>query len=158
MSEETKSPKPSRPPRMDSNSMGHPVFGDLLVESFPQHRLPTFLQVLNRVRFLKKNQVSNRENPLRSIYNIVANEVSLIYKEAFVLPVLNDHSLTTKFQTDIEKKLKYVQSNLRESSAMHSNAKQCEAMQSNAKQCKAMRSNAKQCKAMQSNAKTCFDN
>ena len=109
MSEETNSPKTSRPPRMDSNSMGHPVFGDLLVESFSPHRLPTFLQVLNRVRFFK-SQPRNREDPLRPIYKLVASELSSIWKEAFVVPVIGDHNLATKLQTEIEKKLNHVQS------------------------------------------------
>ena len=102
------SPPTSKSPRMDHNMMGHPVFGDYLEEKLPDVRLPTFLQVLNRVRFLKRN--ANRGDSLRSIYNIVAEEVSLIWKEAFVVPVLNNLALAQKMQTEIEQKLKHIQS------------------------------------------------
>ena len=110
MSEETNSPKTSRPPRIDSNSMGHPVFGDVLAENFPPHRLPTFLQVLNRVRYFKSQL--NSGHSLRSNYNLVASELSPIWKEAFVVPIPNDFALTTKLQTEIEKKIKFIQNNL----------------------------------------------
>ena len=110
MAEETTSSKTPRPPRLDANSMGHPVFGDLLAE-FPKHRLPTFLQVLNRVRYFK-SRPRNREDPLRSIYKLVAKELSLIWKESFVVPVIGDHNLVTKLETEIEKKLNYVRGTL----------------------------------------------
>ena len=97
-------------PRMDHNMMGHPVFGDL-VEKFPVFRFPTFLQVLNRVRFLKNQQV-NRLDSFRPIYNLVACELDSIWNEAFVVPVVNSHALATKIEKEIEKKLKYVRSNL----------------------------------------------
>ena len=104
MAEET--PPTTSKSRMDSNRMGHPVFGDLL-EKFPGNRLPTFLQVLNRVRFLK-SQASSPRDPLRGIYNLVATELSTIWMEAFVVPILNIHNLTTNLQTNIEKKINSV--------------------------------------------------
>ena len=100
-------PTTSKSPRFDSNMMGHPVFGDL-AEKLPQFRLPTFLQVLNRVRFLKKNQLSNRESSLRPIYNLVASELDTIWNDAFVIPVINSHSLATKLEREIEKKFQFV--------------------------------------------------
>ena len=105
MAEEPTTSKKS--PRFDSNMSGHPVFGDL-AEKLPQFRLPTFLQVLNRVRFLKKNHRFNRESSLRPIYNLVATELEAIWKDAFVVPVVNSHSLATKLEREIEKKIQYV--------------------------------------------------
>ena len=105
MAEEPTTSKKS--PRFDSNMSGHPVFGDL-AEKFPQFRLPTFLQVLNRVRFLKKNQLSNRESTLRPIYNLVASELDTLWNDAFVVPVINSHSLATKLEREIEKKIDFV--------------------------------------------------
>ena len=105
-------PKTSKKsPRMDHNMMGHPVFGDL-VEKFPEFRFPTFLQVLNRVRFLKKNQHLNRLDSFRPIYKLVACELDTIWNEAFVVPVVNSHSLATKIEKEVEKKLKFVTGNL----------------------------------------------
>ena len=83
-----------------------------MVEKFPEFRFPTFLQVLNRVRFLKKNQLVNRLDSLRPIYNLVACELDTIWNKAFVVPVLNSHSLATKIEKDIEKKLNHVSRNL----------------------------------------------
>ena len=103
-------PTTSKAPRFDSNMMGHPVFGDL-AEKLPQFRLPTFLQVLNRVRFLKSIQ-QNRLDSLRPIYNVVANELSSIWTEAFVVPVPTNQNLATRLEREIEKKLLSVRSNL----------------------------------------------
>ena len=101
----------SKSPRIDSNMMGHPVFGNLLENPLPQNRLPTYLQVLNRVRFLK-SQRSHRLDPVRPIYNLVGNELSTIWKDAFVVPVLNPVPLATKLERDIEKKINSVSSNI----------------------------------------------
>ena len=97
----------SKSPRIDSNMMGHPVFGNLLENPLPQNRFPSYLQVLNRVRFLK-SQRSHRLDPVRPIYNLVGNELSTIWKDAFVVPVVNSHSLATKLEREIEKKIQYV--------------------------------------------------
>ena len=107
---EDQPPRTPKSPHVDSNMMGHPVFGDL-EEKFPQYRLPTFLQVLNRVRCLKSLQ-GNRLDSNRTIYNIVASELSLIWKEAFVVPILDLVPLATRIGRDIEKKMLYVRSNL----------------------------------------------
>ena len=97
--------------RLDSNMTGHPVFGDPL-EKLPQFRLPTFLQLLNRARFLKKTQHLNREDSLRpTVYNVVASELETVWMEAFVVPVIDYKSLAGKLQREIEAKLKYVSKN-----------------------------------------------
>ena len=95
--------------RLDSNSMGHPVFGDPL-DKFPQFRLPTFLQLVNRARFLKKTLL-NREDSLRPIYNTIASELETIWKEAFVVPVKDFQPLAQKLQKEIEKEIKHVSKN-----------------------------------------------
>ena len=109
MAEET---KPPNPPRLDSNSNEHPVFGNL-VEKLPQYRLPTFLQLLNYARFLKGQIPIPRGGSLRPIYSQIASDLAPLWKEAFVVPVINDFSLVTKLQTEIEKKLKSVQRDLK---------------------------------------------
>ena len=108
MAEET--PPTTSKSRMDSNRMGHPVFGDPL-EKFPQFRLPTFLQLVNRARFLKKTELSNREDSLRPIYNTIASELETIWKEAFVVPVIDFQPLAQKLQKEIEKEIKHVSKN-----------------------------------------------
>ena len=110
MAEDPTNSKTPKSARMDTNTNGHPLFGDL-VETFPQYRFPTFLQVLNRVRFLKSIQ-QNRLDSLRPIYNVVANELSSIWTEAFVVPVPTNQNLATRLEREIEKKLLNVRSNL----------------------------------------------
>ena len=73
MAEDPSTPTSSR---LDSNREDHPVFGKLM-EELPKFRLPTFLQVLNRTRFLK-SQMVNRQAPLHPIYQLVASELEAI--------------------------------------------------------------------------------
>ena len=96
--------------RLDSNRDDHPVFGKLM-EELPKFRLPTFLQVLNRTRFLK-SQMVNRQAPLRPIYQLVASELEAIWKSAFVVPIISTNALITKLQTEVEKKIKQIRTNL----------------------------------------------
>ena len=92
--------------------MGHPVFGDLL-EEFNQHRLPSFLQVLNHVRYLKsQGSLRLTSLELKSIYNQVANSVTEIWKSAFIVPVVNSHALSGKMQREVEKKITDIRSTL----------------------------------------------
>merc|ERR1712072_1615279 len=92
--------------------MGHPVFGNLLVK-LSENRLPSFLQVLNHVRYLK-SQGSPRLKPveLRSIYNEVAASLSEIWKSAFIVPVISNSNLAGKLQREVEKKIQQIRSSL----------------------------------------------
>ena len=104
-------PTASKSSRVESNMQEHPVFGNL-VESLPSHRLPSFLTVINYVRYLK-SQETTYHGRLRPIYNTVANDLIGIWESAFVVPVVNAHTLGGRMQSDVEKKIQQVRSSLK---------------------------------------------
>lgn len=98
---------PKKRPRIDSNANGHPLYGDAL-EKLRTDRLPTKLEVVNHVRFVKG---SYSQNDLTSavkfgIYCGVANTLLSIYKSAYI-PTFdsNPNYAATKLRVDIEKEL-----------------------------------------------------
>ena len=104
MEEEITSPKRVR---LDSNRLEHPIFGSP-VEKLPSNRFPSFLQIVNNVRFLKsQGLMSNLE-----IYKYVADDLVKTWESAYVVPIINRKTLADKLNTEVEKKMKYVTKNL----------------------------------------------
>ena len=111
MAEETRSRSSSRS-RSDSNRPDHPVFGNHEKKPLSERqRFSTYLQVVNRARFLK-GQLTVKPSPSakRGIYSVVADELISTWQSAYVGPVMAKNSLLTKLDREVEKTIHRVRS------------------------------------------------
>ena len=104
MEEEITSPKKAR---LDSNRVDHPIFGSPM-KKLPSNRFPSFLQILNHVRFLKSQHLMSKQD----IYNTVADDLIKTWESAFVVPILNKKTVSDKLKKEVEKKINHVSQKL----------------------------------------------